>query len=89
MLIVTLKSKPNDTPTVTVTYASESLVYAFPHDSPAESVTRACMFAELAARSNGSEAPVIIINLATAEHRSHGIVRSGSPMMFASALLRG
>jgi hypothetical protein len=47
------------------------------------------MFAELAARSNGSEAALIIISLAKAEHRSHGIVRSGSPMMFAASLLSG
>jgi peroxiredoxin len=89
MLTVTFKSKPNDTSTVTVSYASEHLVYAFPHDSPSESVIRACGFAEVVARSNGQEAAVIIINMATAEHRHHGIVRSGSAMAFASSLLRG
>lgn len=88
MLTVTLKSKPNDTSTVTISYAGEHLVYAFPHDSPSESVTRACGFAEFVARS-GTDAANIIIDIAKAEHRSHGIVRSGSAMAFASALLRG
>ena len=52
MLTVTLKSKPNDTSTVTVSYAGEHLVYAFPHDSPSESVTRACGFAEFVGRAS-------------------------------------
>lgn len=89
MLTVNLKSKPNDTSTVTISYAGEHLVYAFPHDSPSESVTRACGFAEIVARSNGQDAGVVIVNIAKAEHFHHGIVRSGSAMAFASALLRG
>jgi hypothetical protein len=90
MLTVTLKSPPNDTSTVTVTHAAARtlVVYSFPDDSPAESVTRAVSFAEDVARS-GTDPVHVLCALADAEHRHNGVARSGSTMMLAASLFRG
>ena len=90
MLTVTIKIPPNDTSTVTVSHvtAGTFAVFAFPHERPSESATRANCFAEDMARV--APVPVnVLCELADAVFRHRGVERAGCSLLLAASLFRG
>lgn len=92
MLTVTIKIPPNDTSTVTVSHATAGTfaVFAFPHERPSESATRANCFAEDVACVAPVPVPVnVLCELADAVFRHRGVERAGCSLLLAASLFRG